>query len=190
MDKSSEEMKTQDDTKAYIMSLIQKTMDKKGFAPGQATAVSATLHSILKMAKNHQSCLGPAATESFERRGVITTVSSRESRPEPDTNLMFDPGGGRIPIRDRHLYETIMATMIGDGDGTFSRTDLDSHANMPVVGRGALVLVEHNRTCEVSTYSPDYEPRKVPLADTAVGYDCPFDGRVCILLIQNALYVP
>ena len=103
---------------------------------------------------------------------------------------MFDPGGGRIPIRDNHLYETIMATMIGDGDGTFSRTDLDSHANMPVVGRGALVLVEHNRTCEVSPYSPDYEPKKVPLVDAAVRYDCPFDGRVYILLIQNALYVP
>jgi hypothetical protein len=55
--------------------------------------------------------------------------------------MMFDPGGGRIPIRDNHLNETIMATMIGDGNGPFSRTDLDSHANMPVVGRGALVLV-------------------------------------------------
>ena len=61
MDKSSEEMKTQDDTKAYIMSLIQETMDKQGSGPGQASAVSAketsvpTLHSILKRAKNHQS---------------------------------------------------------------------------------------------------------------------------------------
>jgi hypothetical protein len=26
--------------------------------------------------------------------------------------------------------------------------------------------------------------------DAAVRYDCPFDGRVYILLIQNALYVP
>jgi hypothetical protein len=31
---------------------------------------------------------------------------------------------------------------------------------------------------------------KVPLVDAAVRYDCPFDGRVYILLIQNALYVP
>jgi hypothetical protein len=81
---------------------------------------------------------------------------------------MFDPGGSRIPIRDNHLYETIMSTMIGDGDGPFSRTDLDSHVNMPVFRQGALVLVKHNRTCEVSPYSPDYEPRKVPLVDAAV----------------------
>jgi hypothetical protein len=31
---------------------------------------------------------------------------------------------------------------------------------------------------------------KVPLTDAAVRYDCPFDGRVYILLIQNALHVP
>jgi hypothetical protein len=57
MDKSSVEMKTQDDTKAYVMSLIQETMDKKGSAPGQASAASAKqtsvppLHTILKRAK-------------------------------------------------------------------------------------------------------------------------------------------
>jgi hypothetical protein len=78
---------------------------------------------------------------------------------------------------------------VGDDPGDESRTDLDSHANMPVVGSGALVLVEHNRTCEVSPYSPDYEPMKVPMVDAAVRYDCPFDGRVYILLIRNALYV-
>jgi hypothetical protein len=61
MDKSSEEMKTQDDTKAYIMSLIQETLDKKGSAPSQASAATAketsvpTYHSIVKRAKNHQS---------------------------------------------------------------------------------------------------------------------------------------
>jgi hypothetical protein len=42
-----------------------------------------------------------------------------------------------------------------DGPGENSRTDLDSHANMPVVCSGAHVLVDHNRTFEVSSYSPD-----------------------------------
>jgi hypothetical protein len=44
------------------------------------------------------------------------------------------------------------------------------------------------RTCEVSPYSTDYEPMEVPLVDTAVKYDQ--YGRVYIMLIQNALYVP
>jgi hypothetical protein len=77
---------------------------------------------------------------------------------------------------------------VGDGHKKESRTDLDSHANMPVVGSGAHVLVDQNRTCEVRTYSPDYEPKEVPLVDAAVRYDR--DGRVYILLIRNALYVP
>jgi hypothetical protein len=60
---------------------------------------------------------------------------------------------------DNHLYGAIVASMngAGDGPGDNSRTDLDSHANMPVVGSGAHVLVDHNRTCEVSPYSPTYE---------------------------------
>jgi hypothetical protein len=74
---------------------------------------------------------------------------------------------------------------VGDGPGEESRTDLD---NMPVVGSGAHVLVDHNRTCEVRPYSPDYDPMEVPLVEAAVRHDR--DGRVYILLIRNALYVP
>jgi hypothetical protein len=77
---------------------------------------------------------------------------------------------------------------VGDGHGEESRTDLDSHANMPVVGGGAHVLLDHNKTCELSPDSPDYEPMEVPLVDAAVRYER--DGSVYILLIRNALYVP
>lgn len=50
IDKSSEETKTQDDTKAYIMSLIEETMNKMGSAPGpqSQTSAASTLNSILK----------------------------------------------------------------------------------------------------------------------------------------------
>jgi hypothetical protein len=59
MDKSSEELKTQDDTKAYIMLPIQKIV-----APGTKSQASvssivdthaSTLNSILKRAKNPKS---------------------------------------------------------------------------------------------------------------------------------------
>jgi hypothetical protein len=88
------------------------------------------------------------------------------------------------------VYGAVVAYMNGVGDGhkKKSRTDLDSRANTPVVGSGAHVLVDHNRTCEVSPFSPDYEPMEVTLVDTAVRYDR--DGRVYILLIRNALFVP
>jgi hypothetical protein len=87
------------------------------------------------------------------------------------------------------VYGAVVASLNGGGGGhgKESRTDLDSHENMPVVGNGAHVLMDHNRTCEVSPYSSDYEPIEVPLVDAAVRYDR--DGRVYILLIRNALYV-
>jgi hypothetical protein len=120
-------------------------------------------------------------------------VTAREPVPPPDANHAdqnWDPGGDRIFIRNNHLYGAIVASMDGvdDGPGEESRTDLDSHANIPVVSSGAHVLVDHNKTCEVSPYSPDYEPMQVPLVDAAVRYDR--DGRVYILLIRNALYIP
>jgi hypothetical protein len=59
-----------------------------------------------------------------------------------------------------------------DGPGEESRTDLYSHANMPVLGSGAHVLVDHNRTYEVSPYSPDYEPMEVPMVHAAVRTFC------------------
>jgi hypothetical protein len=137
--------------------------------------------------------VGPVATDSLERRGTPTSVSAGEPVPQPEANYAdqnWDPGGHRIFIRDDHLYGAVVAYMNGvdDGPGEESRTDLDSHANMPVVGTSAHVLVDHNRTCEVSPYSPDYKPMNDPLVDAAVRYDR--DRTVYILLIWNALYVP
>ena len=106
---------------------------------------------------------------------------------------MWDPGGNATVQNDR-LYSIIVSSMDcmdTDGEpGTESRTDLDSHANMPVVGASAFVLADLGKTCEVSPYSPDYPPMNVPLVDAAVKHESPFDGFECILVIRNALYVP
>ena len=71
-----------------------------------------------------------------------------------------------------------------------SRLELDSHANMPVVGASAHILSKSGETVDVNAYSPDYEPKKVPLVDTALRYECPYNGTTHILIIRNALYVP
>jgi hypothetical protein len=63
---------------------------------------------------------GPAATDSLERRGTLTSVSTREPVPQPDVNHAdqnWDPGGGHIFIRDNHLYGAVVASMNGVGDG-------------------------------------------------------------------------
>ena len=75
-------------------------------------------------------------------------------------------------------------------DGNVSRTELDSHANMPVVGRNVVVISESGKTVDVCPFSPDYEPVALPVVDVAVQYDDPYDGKSYILVILNALHVP
>ena len=38
-----------------------------------------------------------------------------------------------------------------------SRTELDSHANMCVVGECALVLIDTGKKADVSPFTPDYD---------------------------------
>jgi len=71
-----------------------------------------------------------------------------------------------------------------------SRNDLDSHANMPVAGRHVLILADTGKTCEVSPYSPDYKPMKVPLVDAVVQHNNDADGSMCLLVLRDALHVP
>ena len=94
-------------------------------------------------------------------------------------------------VRSTHIYHKIMASMEVDieTDGE-SRTELDSHANMPVVGREALVVEQSRKTVEVSPFTPDYEPITVEVVNAIIQYDSPLDGKEYILVIQNALRVP
>lgn len=70
-----------------------------------------------------------------------------------------------------------------------SRLDLDSHANMPVVGRESLVINDLGITVDVSPFSPDYPSMKVKLVDAVVQHECPMTGKVYMLLIRNAIHV-
>ena len=70
-----------------------------------------------------------------------------------------------------------------------SRTELDSHANMPVVGKHAYIIAETGKTVDVSPFTPDYKPLTVPLVDATIKYDNPYNGKSCILGLCNALHV-
>ena len=64
-----------------------------------------------------------------------------------------------------------------------SRTELNSHANMVVVGRNTLILAEHGKTVDVSPFTPDYKPTEYQLVDAAIQYDDLFNGEQYILVI-------
>jgi len=122
---------------------------------------------------------------------------------QPETNRKWDPGirsavrndRGALAVRNDKIYSLIAAaTTKANGSKVDAveptRTDLDSHANMPVVGCNAYVLAESGKTVDVSPFTPDYRTMEVPMVDAAVQYDCPYDGKSYILVLRNALHVP
>ena len=113
-------------------------------------------------------------------------------------------GVGTFKIKpNEHLRKCLISSalvssnVIGDDDdddderrNSDSRTDLDTHANMPVVGRNVLIIQETGETVDVHPFSPDYPALKAKLVDAAVRYDCPHTGIAYLLIIRNAIYVP
>jgi hypothetical protein len=72
-----------------------------------------------------------------------------------------------------------------------SGTEMDSHANMVVVGRHALVLSNTGRTAEVSPFTPDYDAlQKVPIIYAVIIYVCTYTDNLYVLIMRNALSVP
>ena len=90
-------------------------------------------------------------------------------------------------------YQIVSGAVNGQDDDFVegeSCMELDSHANMPVVGKNAYVLADTGRTCDVYAFTPNYEPIEVPIVDAALLYQCPYKGTSHILVIRNCLHVP
>ena len=71
-----------------------------------------------------------------------------------------------------------------------SSIELDSHANMPVVGDSGYIISDTGDTSDVNAYSPEYESRKIKIVDAALQYESQHDGKISILVLRNALYAP
>ena len=69
------------------------------------------------------------------------------------------------------------------------RTELDSHANMAVLGKHCFVFENSGRSCDVSAFSPTIAPTSLPIVDAVIVYDCPYTFKSYLLMIRNALYV-
>ena len=71
-----------------------------------------------------------------------------------------------------------------------NRTELDSHANMAVVGSESVIFDDTGQTCKVNAFTESAgKLENVPIVDVAVAYDCPFQAKTYILLMRNCLYI-
>jgi hypothetical protein len=116
----------------------------------------------------------------------LSTVSSSPSKRRENAweteRRGWDPGGSsgretnscKINNNLRRYIVTATISEINGNEDTEqdvredSRTELDSHANMPVVGKFAYVISNTGRIADVKAYTPDYDTMQIPIVDAAV----------------------
>ena len=85
----------------------------------------------------------------------------------------------KINVTD-HIYY-ILSTVNGDPDTAISdkdsRTELDSHAKVPVVGRHSYIISDTGRISDVNPFTHDYKSMQVHIVDDAVQYKCPYTSE-------------
>ena len=69
-----------------------------------------------------------------------------------------------------------------------SRTELDNHANMPLIGMNAYILSTIGETVDVAPFTPDYKPISVELVDAALQFECSYSGEIKMLIINRGLH--
>ena len=68
--------------------------------------------------------------------------------------------------------------------------ELDSHADMAVIGKDCHIISHLKKYIEVSGYDPSMPSTERELVSACFAYDDPDNGQVKILVIHQALYVP
>ena len=70
-----------------------------------------------------------------------------------------------------------------------ARTELDSHANMAVVGKNCFVFENTGLTCDVLACAPDLPITIFPIFDSFILYNCLYNLQSYLLMIRNEIYV-
>ena len=75
--------------------------------------------------------------------------------------------------------------------GDLSVTELDSHANMAVAGKGCTIIAKSGQYANVTPFSADLpEMERVEIGDVAIAYDDPISLVTYLLVMRNALLIP
>ena len=167
-------------------------------SPSQVASVSGRTKFIIRKNTAHQIWIDPAAHND----GAPNVPSNWRDVLPLDDNDIWDPCGEKakeenLNHRDdiqvtNYLYSTIITASSGMMEGVVDQesiTEIDLHANMPVMGRHAYVLYKTKRTADVSDYFRDYSPKQVKIVDAAMQYNFLFTDVMYVLVIKNALYV-
>ena len=126
------------------------------------------------------------------------------AEPDEILHLLADKliGGWDPPDAVRHISDEFKSRinyrvnvsaieLEGKGGAIISRTELDSHANMCVVGKHCIIISRSGKTINVGTFSPSAGSLSaVPIVNAAIAYDCKRTNQTYLLVLRNVLYVP
>ena len=108
----------------------------------------------------------------------------------------WDPPAALPPLteefKQRIRYRVLVTAIEVDGKGgsDSSNTELDSHANMIVLGRYCYIIADGGKVIDVSTFAEAAGSlSRVPIVDAVIAYDCPRTHKTYLLICRNALYV-
>ena len=127
----------------------------------------------------------------------LSSLSGGVAALQPDQTETWDPGWCTC-IPNRVFATIVTAAAVTDNNDGMSidgekfggtRTELDSHTNMPVVGQHAYIINYSGRKVDVRPFTPQYQSMEAELVDAALLYEYPYDGKTHILVIQNAIQV-
>ena len=97
---------------------------------------------------------------------------------------------------NEHTIEYILSSVLGtisaiDASGSADpRSELDSHANLVVLGRNTFIFESTWRTRTVRPFADELGmASNIPIVDGAVAYDCPYSKQTFILIVRNVLYI-
>ena len=124
------------------------------------------------------------ATNSAPQR-----INQRSSNEEKANE--FDTGDGlEISSAFAQHIKSVLNVSASSTSASTSRTELDPHANSPLVGKNAIILYKTEMTVNVTPFSCDFGMMpEVPVVHAVVAYDCPITGNSTILIINNAMYI-
>ena len=101
--------------------------------------------------------------------------------------MMSCAEGSKIPFDN--CSPTIAAviaklTTQDQSETTLSLTELDSHANMAVLGSNSYMFKSTGRTCNVKPFDSSLgTASNIPIVDGAIAYECPYSSKTYVLIV-------
>ena len=104
----------------------------------------------------------------------------------------YEEGG---PCPNQHVLDIVVSALTGQNERAeelWHTSELDSHANMFVLGMFATIFEQSGAHVSVKAFADGDKPSftKVPIVDAALMYECKFSNKKYILVIRNAIHVP